>query len=205
MTTKGEAIAIGIAQMSTADLATCDHGVVAKVKRCIMNRDLYPRRWGLGPKAQEKKKMIKKGELDKYGAKIPGTTPKDWSEGYVDYKEDGVVTFGGNAAGSTIATQPQASTSAPVVQTATVTEVVEVIKDDAEDKKEKKRKRKSEAAAAEGDKTVDGADGEKKKVRVVASGSVFPKTSKPQKNQLANVPPVRRKRRRPKPATSRWP
>jgi hypothetical protein len=44
MTTKGEAIAIGIAQMSTADLATCDHGVVAKVKRCIMNRDLYPRR-----------------------------------------------------------------------------------------------------------------------------------------------------------------
>jgi H/ACA ribonucleoprotein complex subunit 4 len=47
MTTKGEAIAIGIAQMSTADLATCDHGVVAKVKRCIMNRDLYPRRVSL--------------------------------------------------------------------------------------------------------------------------------------------------------------
>jgi H/ACA ribonucleoprotein complex subunit 4 len=43
MTTKGEAVAIGIAQMSTADMATCDHGVVAKVKRNIMERDLYPR------------------------------------------------------------------------------------------------------------------------------------------------------------------
>ncbi|TYJ58501.1 centromere/microtubule-binding protein CBF5 [Cryptococcus floricola] len=88
MTTKGEAIAIGIAQMSTVDLASCDHGVVAKVKRCIMNRDLYPRRWGLGPKAQEKKKMIKKGELDKYGKSIDGVTPKDWSKGYIDYNVD---------------------------------------------------------------------------------------------------------------------
>merc|ERR1712134_143651 len=56
MTTKGEAIAIGIAQMTTAVMATCDHGVVAKIKRVIMERDTYPRRWGLGPKAQMKKK-----------------------------------------------------------------------------------------------------------------------------------------------------
>lgn len=40
MTTKGEAIAIGIAQMSTVDLTSCDHGVVATVKRCIMERHL---------------------------------------------------------------------------------------------------------------------------------------------------------------------
>ena len=57
MTTKGEAIAIGIAQMTTVQMATCDHGVVAKIKRVIMERDTYPRRWGLGPKAQEKKKV----------------------------------------------------------------------------------------------------------------------------------------------------
>ena len=62
MTTKGEAIALGIALMSTVELATCDHGIVAKVKRCIMERDTYPRRWGLGPKALEKKKMVKEGE-----------------------------------------------------------------------------------------------------------------------------------------------
>ena len=64
MTTKGEAIALGIAQMSTVELSSCDHGVVAKVKRCIMERDLYPRRWGLGPTAIEKKKMKSDGKLD---------------------------------------------------------------------------------------------------------------------------------------------
>ena len=64
MTTKGEAIALGIAQMSTVELSTCDHGVVAKVKRCIMERDLYPRRWGLGPIALEKKKLKSDGKLD---------------------------------------------------------------------------------------------------------------------------------------------
>jgi len=64
MTTKGEAIALAIAQMSTVELTTCDHGVVAKVKRCIMERDTYPRRWGLGPVSLEKKKMIKDGQLD---------------------------------------------------------------------------------------------------------------------------------------------
>lgn len=64
ITTKGEAIALGIAQMSTVELSTCDHGVVAKVKRCIMERDLYPRRWGMGPVALEKKKMKSDGKLD---------------------------------------------------------------------------------------------------------------------------------------------
>lgn len=50
--------------MSTVELTTCDHGVVAKVKRCIMERDLYPRRWGLGPVAVEKKMMKTSGLLD---------------------------------------------------------------------------------------------------------------------------------------------
>lgn len=45
MTTKGEAIALGIAQMTTSVMATCDHGCVAKIKRVIMERDTYPRRW----------------------------------------------------------------------------------------------------------------------------------------------------------------
>lgn len=169
MTTKGEAIAIGIALMSTVDMATCDHGIVAKVKRCIMNRDLYPRRWGLGPKAQEKKKMVKSGKLDKYGKTIEGVTPKDWTEGYVDYKEDGVVTFG------KVETQPDAAAAAaPAAKmevdaapgAAEVKPAVDApAADEADAKKEKKRKRKSEAAAAEaGDVTVEaGEDGAKKK------------------------------------------
>ena len=77
MTTKGEAIAIGIAQMTTADMAHCDHGVVAKIKRVIMDRDTYPRKWGLGPKATRKKQLIKEGKLDKHG-KPNENTPADW-------------------------------------------------------------------------------------------------------------------------------
>ncbi|KAJ8613095.1 hypothetical protein MRB53_037147 [Persea americana] len=83
MTTKGEAIALGIAQMSTVELSTCDHGVVAKVKRCIMERDLYPRRWGLGPVAVEKKKMKADGKLDKYG-RPNEATPAKWNAEYKD-------------------------------------------------------------------------------------------------------------------------
>jgi H/ACA ribonucleoprotein complex subunit 4 len=55
MSTKGEAIAIGIALMTTAEIANCDHGVVCKTKRVIMDRETYPRRWGLGPRALRKK------------------------------------------------------------------------------------------------------------------------------------------------------
>ncbi|KAL1957104.1 hypothetical protein VTO42DRAFT_6362 [Malbranchea cinnamomea] len=84
MTTKGEAIAIGIAQMSTVELSTCDHGVVAKVKRCIMERDLYPRRWGMGPVALEKKKLKADGKLDKYG-RPNANTPAKWKAEYKDY------------------------------------------------------------------------------------------------------------------------
>merc|ERR1711964_277378 len=84
MTTKGEAIALGIAQMSTVELSTCDHGVVAKVKRCIMERDLYPRRWGLGPVALEKKKMKADGKLDKYG-RANEATPAKWNNEYKDF------------------------------------------------------------------------------------------------------------------------
>jgi H/ACA ribonucleoprotein complex subunit 4 len=55
ITTKGEAIAIAIAQMTASEIYSCDHGVVAKTKRVIMDKDVYPRRWGLGPRAQRKK------------------------------------------------------------------------------------------------------------------------------------------------------
>jgi len=84
ITTKGEAIALAIAQMSTVELSSCDHGVVAKVKRCIMERDLYPRRWGMGPVATEKKKMKESGKLDKYG-RTNEQTPAAWKKEYKDF------------------------------------------------------------------------------------------------------------------------
>lgn len=75
MTTKGEAVALGIAEMTTAVMATVDHGVVARIKRVIMERDTYPRKWGLGPMASKKKQMVKDGKLDKYG-RTNDSTPK---------------------------------------------------------------------------------------------------------------------------------
>ena len=39
-----------IAQMTSAVMATTDHNIVAKIKRVIMERDTYPRKWGLGPR-----------------------------------------------------------------------------------------------------------------------------------------------------------
>jgi hypothetical protein len=38
MTTKGEAIALGIAQMTTAVMATCDHGVVVRSLSSLPSR-----------------------------------------------------------------------------------------------------------------------------------------------------------------------
>nr|XP_023025784.1 H/ACA ribonucleoprotein complex subunit 4 [Leptinotarsa decemlineata] len=84
VTTKGEAIALAIAQMTTSTMASCDHGCVAKIKRVIMERDLYPRKWGLGSRASQKKILIAKGQLDKYG-KPNENTPKEWLHSYVDY------------------------------------------------------------------------------------------------------------------------
>jgi H/ACA ribonucleoprotein complex subunit 4 len=89
ITTKGEAIALAIAQMTTAVIATCDHGVVAKIKRVIMDRDTYPRRWGLGPHAVEKKKLIQEGKLDKYG-RVTEATPEAWKATYKDYSDGNV-------------------------------------------------------------------------------------------------------------------
>lgn len=86
VSTKGEAIATAIAQMTSIQIATCEHGFVAKIKRVIMERDTYPRRWGLGPKASNRKEMIKKGSLDKYG-RANEKTPADWKKGYVDYSD----------------------------------------------------------------------------------------------------------------------
>lgn len=83
-TSKGEAIALAISLMTTATMASCDHGVCAKIKRVIMERDTYPRKWGLGPKASAKKTLIGAGKLDKFG-RPNENTPKEWLNSYVEY------------------------------------------------------------------------------------------------------------------------
>ena len=101
ISTKGEAIAMAYAEMTTSQMATHEHGIVARSKRVIMDRDTYPRRWGLGPTAAKKSTMIRDNLLDKYGK--PNTnTPKEWY--YVDYA--GVKT---NGEGKEFGQRPQAS------------------------------------------------------------------------------------------------
>lgn len=122
MTTKGEAVALGIAQMATADMAGCDHGVVATIKRVIMERDTYPRKWGMGPHAQNKKKMVAEGKLDKFGQPNE-QTPEGWKNSYQNYADPAFV-------------NPRAEAKEEVVE-------VEV------KKKEKKEKKKREASEDE--------------------------------------------------------
>lgn len=99
ITTKGEAVAVAVAQMSTSTIATCDHGIVAKTKRVIMDRDTYERKWGLGPYALKKKTLIKEGKLDKFG-KVNENTPKEWKKVFggeavkdESVKQDDVITY----------------------------------------------------------------------------------------------------------------
>jgi len=77
ISTKGEAVSLAIAQMTTSTMATCDHGIVARTKRVIMDRDVYDKKWKLGPYAQKKEQFKTEGKLDKYG-RIVDKTPEAW-------------------------------------------------------------------------------------------------------------------------------
>lgn len=135
MTTKGEAIALGIAEMTTAVMATCDHGVVARIKRVIMDRDVYPRKWGLGPVATRKKTMIKEGLLDKHGKKTD-KTPSEWSKSYVDAAEKKKEANGEEANGEDEEAEKVATEE---------TEEPKSEKKDKKEKKSKKEKRRTDA------------------------------------------------------------
>lgn len=146
MTTKGEAIAVGIAQMTTAVMATCDHGVVAKIKRVIMERDTYPRRWGLGPMAQKVKGLVKEGKIGKFG-KVNENTPADVTQLYKNN-----------------------DAAAPAAKKPLIEEVSKDKSDDEDDesarkkaKKEKKEKKKSKRDAEEAAVADAGESPEKKK------------------------------------------
>lgn len=157
VTTKGEAIAIGFAQMTTAQMLTVDHGVCMKTKRVIMERDTYPRRWGLGPKAIEKKKLVTEGKLDKYG-RANEQTPSSWSSNYKDFsgkdasapviknvednmlpkpEDQKVVVTDDSAAASTETTEEK-----PKKSKKRAAESEAVVEEDGETEKEKKKKAK---------------------------------------------------------------
>ncbi|KAK1310282.1 H/ACA ribonucleoprotein complex subunit 4 [Acorus calamus] len=140
MTTKGEAIALGIAEMTTAVMATCDHGTVARIKRVVMDRDTYPRKWGLGPRASAKKKMIAEGLLDKRG-KPNEKTPAEWQRNVV-------MPTGGVSAVAAPAAAPSLSTDDKNQEAAAV------VVDEKEEKKKKKRSRDEDGTVVEETKKV---------------------------------------------------
>jgi H/ACA ribonucleoprotein complex subunit 4 len=155
VSTKGEAVAIAHAQMTTAQMATCDHGVAAKTKRVIMERDTYPRRWGLGPKALEKKKMVQAGKLDKYG-RVSEATPQEWKDGYKDFSQDATKHIKPDSnflreEASGPAAAVKTNTIAPVAAVATSSgaTAMEVSVDEKKAKKEKRKREEAEEGTAE--------------------------------------------------------
>jgi H/ACA ribonucleoprotein complex subunit 4 len=154
MTTKGEAIAVGIAQMTTAVMATCDHGTVAKIKRVIMERDTYPRRWGLGPMATRKKGLIKEGKLDKHG-KPNDKTPKDFLEGYKSLEDGGgggAVVKKENNGSTAAATADNNNGDNGSVKTAVTAMEEDSVDGDDDDEKKKDKKKKKEGKSSKKDK-----------------------------------------------------
>lgn len=128
--------------MSTVEMSTCDHGVVAKVKRCIMERDLYPRRWGLGPTAGEKKKLKASGKLDKFG-RPNESTPAAWTSSYKDFGPPaGEPTEAAPVADVTMSEAPAAAAAAPAPAPAAEKEE----KPAADEDKKKRKKHDGETA-----------------------------------------------------------
>eukprot|EP00475_Leptophrys_vorax_P042326 TRINITY_DN7985_c0_g2_i1.p1 TRINITY_DN7985_c0_g2~~TRINITY_DN7985_c0_g2_i1.p1 ORF type:complete len:505 (-),score=161.45 TRINITY_DN7985_c0_g2_i1:1340-2854(-) len=168
ISTKGEAIATAIAMMTTSQMATCDHGIVAKLKRVIMERDTYPRKWGLGPKAAQKKQMIQQGLLDKFG-KPNEKTPENWKKEYKDLKNADEIVVGSDGGSSPMKVDsPKKKPATPaVVPTKLKSEGESDDSSDEEDKKkskkEKKSKKKRKADESAGEGSSDSSDDESSK------------------------------------------
>ncbi|XP_050289021.1 H/ACA ribonucleoprotein complex subunit 4-like [Quercus robur] len=203
MTTKGEAIALGIAEMTTAVMATCDHGVVARIKRVVMDRDSYPRKWGLGPRALMKKKLVADGKLDKHG-KPNEKTPQEWVRNLVlptggdsvvaslaaatepsvvetEKKEKSKRKFEDESTDSPV---PVSSKKAKVAEVQEVEKVKKVKEEDVEvevEKKEKKKKKKKDTE--DGDEKAEKEKKKEHKVKVDAGSPEAEKSEKKKKKK----------------------
>eukprot|EP01057_Protomagalhaensia_wolfi_P004529 Protomagalhaensia_wolfi_Nauph_80__4528@NODE_464_length_2472_cov_105_665845_g349_i0_p1_GENE_NODE_464_length_2472_cov_105_665845_g349_i0NODE_464_length_2472_cov_105_665845_g349_i0_p1_ORF_typecomplete_len466_score123_16DKCLD/PF08068_12/4_3e29DKCLD/PF08068_12/34TruB_N/PF01509_18/1_8e22PUA/PF01472_20/5_9e17TruB_C_2/PF16198_5/1_8e16UPF0113/PF03657_13/0_00048Coilin_N/PF15862_5/0_051Med19/PF10278_9/7_4e03Med19/PF10278_9/1_4U79_P34/PF03064_16/3_7RNA_polI_A34/PF08208_11/19_NODE_464_length_2472_cov_105_665 len=151
MTTKGEAIALGIAMMNTATICSVDHGVVACIKRNLMEKNTYDIKWGYGPRAKEKKDLILKGFLDKNG-KPNDKTPLTW------LNAEGILPRLTGAAPEEAPSTVQAEIKSEISEVADSASV-EKSSDKHEKKKDKKKKRKH----SEGSDNEEGGEEKKKK------------------------------------------
>jgi H/ACA ribonucleoprotein complex subunit 4 len=141
ITTKGEAVAIAIAQMTTSTIATCDHGIVARTKRVIMDRDTYEKKWKLGPFAKKKAEFKEAGKLDKYG-RVTDSTPEAWKLLFGDADKATTVKDVIKQVGAT-------SSAVPVAKKVEEEAEEPAKKRDKKDKKDKKEKKEKKSKKAE--------------------------------------------------------
>lgn len=163
ITTKGEAIAIAIAQMTTSTIATCDHGIVARTKRVIMERDVYERKWKLGPFAKKKENLKASGKLDKFG-RVTDSTPEAWKLLFGEPDKPTSVQAVADKLGvkkelPEVADEPKKSKAAKVEVEAEESEEEEKPKKSKkDDKKEAKKEKKEKKAKKESKKSKKKAD-----------------------------------------------
>lgn len=150
ITTKGEAVAVAIAQMTSSEIFSCEHGVVAKTKRVIMDKDLYPQRWGLGPRATRKKYLISVGMLDEKGKPNP-QTPRDWVEYYIDESNNNILKDNHNT-GAGLDAKPQKPKKA--VEAEEEEEEEEEVQPKKKDKKKKVQESEEEEETEEEEEVI---------------------------------------------------
>ncbi|KAK8894128.1 H/ACA ribonucleoprotein complex subunit dkc1 [Tritrichomonas musculus] len=81
---RGEAVAIGIALLSSNDMLKFDRRYhAAKIKRVIMDRGTFNRDWQNCPVFREKKRLIDAGMLDENG-RPNKKTPQNWLRDYLN-------------------------------------------------------------------------------------------------------------------------
>jgi H/ACA ribonucleoprotein complex subunit 4 len=181
MSTKGEAVCVAIAEMTSATLFSVDHGSVARIKRVIMDRDTYPRKWGLGPVASRKKELVKEGLLDPKG-RVTSSTPESY------LKLIGLV--GGAKEGKKVDTKEKETN---MVQSEEEEEKKEVTETPSKKKKKKSKKSKKEDEEEEDDDDdeeteVTKSDKKKKKKRRRSEGGeVEEPTSEKKKKKKKKV------------------
>jgi len=151
ISTKGEAIALAIAQMTTSTIATCDHGIVTRTKRVILDRDIYEKKWKLGPFSKKKADLKEQGKLDKYG-RMTDSTPEAWK-----------LLFGDDSKGTTVKEVTKALKNAAPAEGAKPKKSSRKNSNVDEEKPAKKPSRKSSAVAEEA--APEAAKDDKKKRR----------------------------------------
>jgi len=124
--------------MTTSTIATCDHGIVARTKRVIMDRDVYDKKWKLGPFAKNKQELKEGGKLDKYG-RIVDSTPEAWKMLFGDAAKATNI----NEVAAAVQGKPAEAKAEPIVA-ADKAESDDEVAEKKIDKKKKEKKDKKE-------------------------------------------------------------